>query len=65
MTLDLTSLWRHDGVMTDWIYTEELMAQLRRPVGRAADRTHDRDVARLLSPWRRSRGGGHHPAREG
>jgi hypothetical protein len=51
--------------MTDWIYTEELRAQLRRPVGRAADRTHDRDVARLLSPWRRSRGGGHHPAREG
>ena len=41
--------------MTDWIYTDELRAQLRRPSGRAARRTHDRDVARLLSPWRRHR----------
>jgi hypothetical protein len=39
--------------MTDWIYTEELRAQLHRPSGR----THDRDVARLLSPWRRHSSG--------
>jgi len=47
--------------MTDWIYTEELRAQLRRPDGphgrHSARRSHDRDVARLLSPWRRHAGG--------
>ena len=38
-------------------YTEELRAQLSRPRTRHAAREHDRDVARLLAPWRRSRGG--------
>ena len=43
--------------MTDWIYTEELRAQLRRQgdPGRYPGRRHDRDVARMLSPWRRTR----------
>jgi hypothetical protein len=43
--------------MDNWSYTEELRAQLQRPRGRHAGRTHDRDVARLLAPWRRHRGG--------
>lgn len=47
--------------MTDWIYTEELRARLRRPSGasarHSAGREHDRDVARLLAPWRRHGGG--------
>ena len=51
--------------MTDWMYTEELRAQLRRPVSRRAARGHDRDVARLLSPWRRHGGGADPVAREG
>jgi hypothetical protein len=32
-------------------YTEELRAQLGS--GRRRPREHDRDIARLLSPWRR------------
>lgn len=43
--------------MTDLTYTEELRARLRRPSGRNPGREHDRDVARLLAPWRRHRGG--------
>jgi hypothetical protein len=43
--------------MTDWIYTEELRAQLHHPSGRGAGRSHDRDIARLLSPWRRHNSG--------
>jgi hypothetical protein len=39
--------------MTEWIYTEELRAQFNRPRSRTAGRGRDRDVARLLSPWRR------------
>jgi hypothetical protein len=39
--------------MTEWIYTEELRAKLNRPRSRTAGRDRDRDVARLLSPWRR------------
>ncbi|GHE14418.1 hypothetical protein [Klenkia taihuensis] len=35
--------------MTSDPYVEELRSQL----GRRPTRTHDRDVARLLSPWRR------------
>jgi hypothetical protein len=41
--------------MTEWIYTEELRARLSSSSGRMPRRTHDRDVARLLSPWRRHR----------
>jgi hypothetical protein len=43
--------------MDNWTYTEELRGQLRRPHGRHAGRDRDRDVARLLSPWRRHAGG--------
>jgi hypothetical protein len=43
--------------MMDGMYTEELRAQLRRPTGPHAGRDHDRDVARMLAPWRRHRGG--------
>jgi len=43
--------------MDNWTYTEELRSQLRRPRGRHTGRDHDRDVARLLSPWRRHSGG--------
>ena len=47
--------------MTDWIYTEELRAQLHHPEGprgrHGVGRAHDRDVARLLAPWRRHHGG--------
>jgi hypothetical protein len=39
--------------MTEWTYTEELRAQLGRPRSRTTGRSRDRDVARLLSPWRR------------
>jgi hypothetical protein len=39
--------------MTDSIYAEELRAQLNRPRSRTAGRGRDRDIARLLSPWRR------------
>ncbi|SDP39268.1 hypothetical protein SAMN05660199_03772 [Klenkia soli] len=39
--------------MTHDPYVEELRSQLGR---RRPDRSHDRDVARLLSPWRRNRG---------
>jgi hypothetical protein len=42
--------------MTDWIYAEELRAQLRRPPERCTRRVRDRDVARLLAPWRRHHG---------
>jgi hypothetical protein len=43
--------------MDNWSYTEELRAQLSRPRTRNSARQHDRDVARLLAPWRRHRGG--------
>ncbi|MGY1620018.1 hypothetical protein ACI797_25030 [Geodermatophilus sp. SYSU D00691] len=43
--------------MENWTYTEELRAQLRRAHGRRPGRDHDRDVARLLSPWRRHAAG--------
>jgi hypothetical protein len=39
--------------MTEWIYAEELRAQFNRSRSRTAGRGRDRDVARLLSPWRR------------
>jgi hypothetical protein len=42
--------------MTDRSYLEELSAQLRRPSDRSGERRHDRDIARLLAPWRRHRG---------
>jgi len=39
--------------MDNWPYTEELRAQLGRArIGRGR-RDRDRDIARLLSPWRR------------
>jgi hypothetical protein len=38
--------------MENWSYTEELRAQLGRRRTRHT-REHDRDVARLLAPWRR------------
>ncbi|GAA4309413.1 hypothetical protein [Klenkia terrae] len=42
--------------MTSDPYVEELRSQLtRRHPDRTPDRSHDRDVARLLSPWRRQR----------
>ncbi len=43
--------------MDSWSYVEELRAQLRRPRSRHAGREHDRDIARMLSPWWRHRGG--------
>jgi hypothetical protein len=43
--------------MTDWIYAEELRAQLNRPRSRTTARGRDRDVARLMSPWRRHSAG--------
>ena len=43
--------------MDNWTYTEELRAQLSRPRTRHAGRSRDRDVARLLAPWRRHGGG--------
>jgi hypothetical protein len=43
--------------MENWAYTEELRSHLRRGAGnRYAGRDHGagRDIARMLSPWRRS-----------
>jgi hypothetical protein len=57
VVLDLTSHWCHADVMDNWTYTEELRAQLSRPRTRHAGRSRDRDVARLLAPWRRHGGG--------
>jgi hypothetical protein len=34
-------------------YADDLRAHLRRGAGRRAARERDRDIARLLSPWRR------------
>jgi hypothetical protein len=34
-------------------YAEEIRARLGRPAGRRAAHDRDRDIARLLSPWRR------------
>ena len=36
-------------------YAEMLRSTLSRPRDRYAGRDHDRDVARLLAPWRRHR----------
>ncbi|SSC25011.1 Hypothetical protein KLENKIAIHU_3635 [Klenkia terrae] len=52
----MTSQWYHADAMTSDPYVEELRSQLtRRHPDRTPDRSHDRDVARLLSPWRRQR----------
>ncbi|MGY1603820.1 hypothetical protein [Geodermatophilus sp. SYSU D00815] len=43
--------------MENWTYTEELRSQLGRPHHRRRARDRDRDVARLLAPWRRHAAG--------
>jgi hypothetical protein len=49
--------------MENWSYTEELRSHLgRHPQQRGRSVSHDRDVARMLAPWRRgTRRGGPDP----
>jgi hypothetical protein len=46
-------------------YAEELRAHLNRAPGRRPARERDRDIARLLSPWRRHGAGPDPDARHG
>jgi hypothetical protein len=46
-------------------YAEELRARLHRSRSSRVAREHDRDVARLLSPWRRHGAGADSVVRRG